>query len=186
MIIKEKENLTGDLLEDIILRGTDDIDFHISPTDKYSLDVSELNSEPILGRAASLLYKNLLDYTKKVAIVVDMDMDGFTSSALFVKFMLYINYPIGVLMDEGKTHGLRDNIMDDIIGNYDLVIIPDAGSNDIKQHQRLLDNGIDFIVLDHHEVLPESIEHLNTTENGVVVNNQLLDMNKNYTGVGMI
>src|SRR5699024_2917866 len=58
--------------------------------------------------------------------------------------------------------------------------------NDIKQHQRLLDNGIDFIVLDHHEVLPESIEHLNTTENGVVVNNQLLDMNKNYTGVGMV
>ena len=71
MIIQEKESLTGDLLDDIILRGTDDIDFHISPTDKYILDVSELNSEPILGRSASLLYKNLLDNTKKVAIVVD-------------------------------------------------------------------------------------------------------------------
>lgn len=186
MDIREKESLTNDLLDSIILRGTEDIDFHMSPTDKYSLDVSELNDEPIVGRAARLLYKNLLDSTKKVAVVVDMDMDGFTSSALFVKFMQYINHPIGVLMDKGKTHGLTDNIMDDIIGNYDLVIIPDAGSNDIKQHQRLLDNGIDFIVLDHHEVLPESIEHLNTTENGVVVNNQLLDMNKNYTGVGMV
>ena len=186
MIIKEKENLTGDLLEDMILRGTDDIDFHISPTNKYSLDVSELNSEPILGRAASLLYKNLLDYTKKVAIVVDMDMDGFTSSALFVKFMQEINHPIGILMDEGKTHGLTDNIMDDIIGNYDLVIIPDAGSNDIKQQKKLLDNNVDFIVLDHHEVLSESIKHLNNNENGVVVNNQLLDMNENYTGVGMV
>ena len=71
MIIQEKESITGDLLDDIILRGTDDIDFHISPTNKYSLDVSELDSEPIFGRAASLLYKNLLDYTKKVAIVVD-------------------------------------------------------------------------------------------------------------------
>ena len=186
MIIKEKENLTGDLLEDMILRGTDDIDFHISPTDKYSLDVSELNSEPILGRAASLLYKNLLDYTKKVAIVVDMDMDGFTSSALFVKFMQEINCPIGILMDEGKTHGLTDNIMDDIIGNYDLVIIPDAGSNDIKQQKKLLDNDVDFIILDHHEVLSESIKHLNNDENGVVVNNQLLDMNTEYTGVGMV
>ncbi|WWT40235.1 hypothetical protein [Staphylococcus phage PT1-4] len=186
MDIREKESLTNDLLDSIILRGTEDIDFHMSPTDKYSLDVSELNDEPIVGRAARLLYKNLLDSTKKVAIVVDMDMDGFTSSALFVKFMQYINHPIGVLMDEGKTHGLTDSIMDDVIGNYDLVIIPDAGSNDIKQHQRLLDNGIDFIILDHHEVLPESIEHLNTTENGVVVNNQLLDMNKNYTGVGMV
>lgn len=186
MDIREKESLTNDLLDSIILRGAEDIDFHMSPTDKYSLDVSELNDEPIVGRAARLLYKNLLDYTKKVAIVVDMDMDGFTSSALFVKFMQYINHPVGVLMDEGKTHGLTDNIMEDIIGNYDLVIIPDAGSNDIKQHQRLLDNNVDFIVLDHHEVLPESIKHLNTTENGVVVNNQLLDMNKNYTGVGMV
>ena len=186
MIIKEKENLTGDLLEDMILRGTDDIDFHISPTDKYILDVSELNSEPILGRAASLLYKNLLDYTKKVAIVVDQDMDGFTSSALFVKFMQEINCPIGILMDEGKTHGLTDNIMNDIIGNYDLVIVPDAGSNDIKQHKKLLDNDVDFIVLDHHEVLSESIKHLNNDENGVVVNNELLDMNTEYTGVGMV
>ena len=85
-------------------------------------------------------------------------MDGFTSSALFVKFMQYINHPIEVLMDEGKTHGLTDNIMNDIIGNYDLVIIPDAGSNDIEQHQTLLDNEIDFIVLDHHEVKEEVIE----------------------------
>ena len=186
MIIKEKENLTGDLLEDMILRGTEDIDFHISPTDKYSLDVSELNSEPILGRAASLLYKNLLDYTKKVAIVVDMDMDGFTSSALFVKFMQEINCPIGILMDEGKTHGLTDNIMNGIIGNYDLVIIPDAGSNDIEQHKKLLDNNVDFIVLDHHEVKEEVVDKLNTSDNGIVINNQLLDMNKNYTGVGMV
>lgn len=113
-------------------------------------------------------------------------MDGFTSSALFVKFMQEINCPIGILMDEGKTHGLTDNIMNDIIGNYDLVIVPDAGSNDIKQQKKLLDNNVDFIVLDHHEVLSESIKHLNNDENGVVVNNQLLDMNENYTGVGMV
>lgn len=113
-------------------------------------------------------------------------MDGFTSSALFVKFMQEINYPIGILMDEGKTHGLTDNIMDDIIGNYDLVIIPDAGSNDIKQHKKLLDNNVDFIVLDHHEVKEEVVDKLNTSENGIVINNQLLNINKNYTGVGMV
>ena len=113
-------------------------------------------------------------------------MDGFTSSALFVKFMQEINHPIGILMDEGKTHGLTDNIMDDIIGNYDLVIIPDAGSNDIEQHKKLLDNGIDFIVLDHHEVKDEVVDKLNTSDNGIVINNQLLDINKNYTGVGMV
>ena len=185
MIIKEKENLTGDLLEDIILRGTDDIDFHISPTDKYSLDVSELNSEPIFKKGVELLLKHIKKGSK-IALPVDADLDGYTSASVFVKAMKELNVNIDALIDEGKTHGLTDNIMNDIIGNYDLVIIPDAGSNDIKQHQTLLDNEIDFIVLDHHEVKDEVVGKLNTSENGIVINNQLLDINKNYTGVGMV
>ena len=185
MIIKEKENLTGDLLEDIILRGTDDIDFHISPTDKYILDVSELNSEPIFKKGVELLLKHIKKGSK-IALPVDADLDGYTSASVFVKAMKELNVNIDALIDEGKTHGLTDNIMNDIIGNYDLVIIPDAGSNDIKQHQTLLDNEIDFIVLDHHEVKEEVVDKLNTSENGIVINNQLLNMNKNYTGVGMV
>lgn len=185
MIIKEKENLTGDLLEDMISRGTDDIDFHISPTDKYILDVSELNSEPIFKKGVELLLKHIKKGSK-IALPVDADLDGYTSASVFVKAMKELNVNVDALIDEGKTHGLTDNIMNDIIGNYDLVIIPDAGSNDIKQHQTLLDNEIDFIVLDHHEVKEEVVDKLNTSENGIVINNQLLNMNKNYTGVGMV
>lgn len=100
--------------------------------------------------------------------------------------MQYINYPIDILIDEGKTHGLTDNLMEQIIGNYNLVIVPDAGSNDIEQHKRLRENNIDLIVLDHHEVMPENVEKLNQYPNSIVVNNQHLDLNKNYTGVGMM
>ena len=185
MIIQEKESLTGDLLDDIILRGTDDIDFHISPTDKYILDVSELNSEPIFKKGVELLLKHIKKGSK-IALPVDPDLDGYTSASVFVKAMKELNVNIDALIDEGKTHGLTDNIMNDIIGNYDLVIIPDAGSNDIEQHQTLLDNEIDFIVLDHHEVKDEVVDKLNTSDNGIVINNQLLDINKNYTGVGMV
>ena len=185
MIIKQKESITGDLLDDIILRGTDDIDFHISPTDKYILDVSELNSEPIFKKGVELLLKHIKKGSK-IALPVDPDLDGYTSASVFVKAMKELNVNIDALIDEGKTHGLTDNIMNDIIGNYDLVIIPDAGSNDIEQHQTLLDNEIDFIVLDHHEVKDEVVDKLNTSDNGIVINNQLLDINKNYTGVGMV
>ena len=185
MIIKEKENLTGDLLDDIILRGTDDIDFHISPTNKYILNVSELDSEPVFKKGVDLLLKHIKK-DSKIALPVDPDMDGYTSASVFVKTMKEINVNVDALIDEGKTHGLTDNIMNDIIGNYDLVIIPDAGSNDIQQHKKLLDNDIDFIVLDHHEVKEEVVDKLNISENGIVINNQLLDMNKNYTGVGMV
>ena len=114
-------------------------------------------------------------------------MDGYTSSALFIKFMQFINCPIDILIDEGKTHGLTDSIMSKILDEqYTLVIIPDAGSNDIEQHKILLDNNIDFLVLDHHEVLPESIDNINKNNKGIVINNQLLDINKHFTGVGMV
>ena len=184
MIIKEKESLTGDLLDDIILRGTDDIDFHVSPTDKY---VTEITGIPLFSKGVRLLYNHLLDTTSKLAIVVDADVDGYTSSALFIKFMQFINCPIDILIDEGKTHGLTDNIMSKVLDEqYTLVIIPDAGSNDIKQHKVLLDNNIDFLVLDHHEVLPETVDNINKNDKGIVINNQLLDINKNFTGVGMV
>lgn len=184
MIIQEKESLTGDLLNDIILRGTDDIDFHVSPTDKY---VTEITDIPLFSKGVRLLYNHLLDITSKIAIVVDADVDGYTSSALFIKFMQFINYPIDILIDEGKTHGLTDNIMSKVLDEqYTLVIIPDAGSNDIEQHKVLLDNNIDFLVLDHHEVLPESIDNINKNNKGIVINNQLLSINKHFTGVGMV
>src|SRR5699024_12409923 len=69
---------------------------------------------------------------------------------------------------------------------YTLVIIPDAGSNDIEQHKILLDNNIDFLVLDHHEVLPESIDNINKNNKGIVINNQMLDINKHFTGIGIV
>lgn len=113
-------------------------------------------------------------------------MDGFASSALFIKFMQYINCPIDILIDEGKTHGLTDSLMKQIIGNYSLVIVPDAGSNDIEQHKILHDNNIDLIVLDHHEILSQNVEKLNQYDNSIIINNQLLGLNKNHTGVGMV
>lgn len=184
MIIKQKESITGDLLDDIILRGVEDIDFHMSPTDKYVTEVTDI---PLFSKGVELLYNHLLDENSKLAIVTDNDVDGFTSSALFIKFMQYINCPIDILIDEGKTHGLTDNIMSKILDEqYTLVIIPDAGSNDIKQHKVLLDNNIDFLVLDHHEVLPETVDNINKNDKGIVINNQLLDINKHFTGVGMV
>src|SRR5699024_12587827 len=44
----------------------------------------------------------------------------------------------------------------------------------------------DFLVLDHHEVLPKTVGNINKNDKGIVINNQLLDINKNFTGVGMV
>ena len=186
MIIKEKESLTGDLLDDVILRGTDDIDFHISPTNKYSLDVSELNSIPLFEKAVKLLDKHISKEWFKIGLVMDNDLDGIMSASLFAKAMQEINVYVEILIDEGKTHGLTENLMKKIVEeDFTLVVVPDAGSNDTLQHKKLEENNIDFLIIDHHEVEHKTETFINNSHN-VVLNNQLLDINKEYTGVGMV
>lgn len=75
-------------------------------------------------------------------------------------------------------------MMEHIDGNLPtLVLLPDSGSNDQLQIKKLVEQGIDVIVLDHH-----SIDKETKIEYGVVVNPQLcLDSypNENFAGVGI-
>ena len=64
--------------------------------------------------------------------------------------------------------------------NFDLILIPDAGSNDYEAHAALRKRDIDIIILDHH--LADYI-----SEDAIVVNNQLSDYpNKELSGVGVV
>lgn len=183
MIIKERESISGDLIEDIILRGTDDVDFHINPKIQNNIKASILDSKSdLFEKAYQLILKHAKD--SRVAILVDQDLDGYTSSALLYQFLKEIGIDSDVIIGEGKTHGLTDYVMNEV-AEYDFVIIPDAGSNDVERHTELLQDGKDFLVLDHHQVEDDSLERLNHSDRGIVINNQLIDINKEYTGVGM-
>lgn len=64
--------------------------------------------------------------------------------------------------------------------NFDLILIPDAGSNDYEAHAALKSKGIDIIILDHH--LAEKV-----SSDAIVINNQLSDYpNKELSGVGVV
>ena len=55
-------------------------------------------------------------------------------------------------MHESKQHGLSDCIEWVWDVEPSLLIIPDAGSNDVTYLQELEDHGVDVIILDHHEI----------------------------------
>ena len=64
--------------------------------------------------------------------------------------------------------------------NFDLILIPDAGSNDYEAHAALRKKDIDIIILDHH--LADYV-----SEDAIVVNNQLSNYpNKELSGVGVV
>ena len=85
---------------------------------------------------------------EKFQIVVDSDLDGICSAAIIYKFLdeFYPAIETVYSLHTGKQHGLSDDIKID--DDTTMVILPDAGSNDIDRCADL--RFIDVICLDHH------------------------------------
>lgn len=167
-----KENFLEELL---IARGIENVKGFINPTKECELDACQLTN---MLNAIELVYKNI---NKKIGLLVDADCDGFTSAAIIYQYLHDVNPNVNITyyLHEGKGHGL-DDIKDDIDKNLDLLIIPDASSNDYEYHKEFSDSGISIVVLDHHDA-----EKL--SEYACVVNNQLSEKykNKELTGAGI-
>lgn len=137
--------------------------------------------EDLLKRAAAMLVE-AISKEKKTLVVVDADCDGFTSSALLINYLYdvfpaFVNNKLDWYLHPGKQHGLSDCW--ERAKNYEFVILPDSSSNDYEYHKKLADEGIQILVLDHHEA--EKISPY-----ACVINNQLSDYpNKNLSGVGV-
>lgn len=156
----------------------DDIEhyLHTSSADVYSPKIL-MN----ITLATQILIKHIYN-DDKVYLIIDPDCDGFTSSALLLNYLnnlfphtIQTNFSYGFHKD--KTHGLTDM---DIPDGTKLVICADSSSNDYELHELFYNNGIDVIVLDHHEADKIS-------EYACVVNNQLCDYpTKSLSGVGIV
>ena len=121
-----------------------------------------------------------------MAIVVDSDVDGFTSAAIIYQYIKWRNPKVEIynILHEGKGHGLSDTI-DKIFtleNKVDVVILPDSSTNDKEYHDKLKEYGAWCLVLDHH--LSESD---NYSDNAIIINNQLSDdyKNKELSGAGV-
>ena len=121
----------------------------------------------------------------KALVIVDCDCDGFTSAALLINYLYdlvpsWVETNLKWWVHEGKQHGLND-CMDYINSHdFDLILVPDAGSNDYEAHAALKALGKDIIILDHH--LADKI-----SDDAIVINNQLSNYpNKDLSGVGVV
>ena len=121
------------------------------------------------------------------------DCDGFTSSSILWLYIKKIapNAQLDFMIHEHKQHGLTD-LIDRIESNpdYDLVIVPDAGSYDVNEHKRLQELNIDCLVIDHHEQLYDDNGKpvISDAANTIIINNQLSPKydNKTLCGAGVV
>jgi single-stranded-DNA-specific exonuclease len=174
-------------------RGIKNVPMFLNPTkscleDNHLLDNIDLSVDIFLKH---------MNNNSKVVVLQDCDCDGVTSAALMIQY-INDNFPsisVDYIIHDNKEHGLDNKSMLEIEPKKpDLLIIPDAGSNDLRQLKTLKSVGIDVIVLDHHDESEKvtrlkSIYRLNNLNDfAVIVNNQMSSKvnDKSMTGVGIV
>ena len=142
----------------------------ITDTEEYLHPYYNELDEPFnycnMGLGVEMFQKHL-DNLSDTYIICDSDLDGIVSTVIVYQYMkaLNENWDIKILIHEGKERGLQDETIFQHLKNEPrpFLIIPDAGTNDREQANKLLD--IDILVLDHHDI-ETPIEH------GILINNQ--------------
>ena len=163
-----KENFLKELLIDRQLIPANDEDYqarYFSPKKDNLEDFALLDN---IMAGAECLEKHIKNKSR-IYLVVDSDIDGFTSSAILYNYLIdnFGEVNIEYHIPDGKEHGL-DTLLKDLTKNKvaDLIVCADSSSNDYDSHKVLKEMGYDILVLDHHNAPTYS-------ENAVVINNQL-------------
>ena len=177
----DKENL----IEQVLLnRGIE------NPEEYLSLDSSCINDYDNLDNIEKAIecFDKHFENGDIISILVDSDPDGFSSAAMLYSYikMLDEDYPVRyILHNNNKAHGLAKMAEGDFCIPYNtkLFIVPDAGTNDSEQFNELINNGIDCIILDHHEA-----EDIAKSNNAIIVNNQISKSytDKEFSGAGVV
>lgn len=126
-----------------------------------------------INDAYKCLMENIYKF-KNILICMDEDLDGVSSASMIYQFIrddLGYNNVFYTIHSRNKTHGLSDEIVNKAIKSCDLLIMPDAASSDIEGQKKLLEQGVDFIALDHHlfnvNVIPPGAIVINNKDGNV-------------------
>ena len=180
-----RENYTNELLMERGL-SPEELQYFLEVPDNSALQ-NPLGLDYIEQAGALFEQMTVANNTQTIAVVVDSDVDGFTSAAIFIQYLRKWNKEVNIvpILHKGKGHGLSDTY-DDVINTHpSYVVLPDAGSNDFEYIESICNDfeGIEFLILDHHIVEPDT----HFSDHAIIVNNQLSPdyKNKDLCGAGV-
>ena len=161
--------------------GVEDINLYLNPN---SSCLDDAKFYPNMEKAANLLFKATTN-KYKIGLLVDVDCDGMCSATIVRTFLnTYYDIDPVIYIRQGKAHGLRASASEDIVeqikaDGIQLMIIPDAGTNDAPECHDLKAHGCDTLILDHHKVEVDNPD-------AVIVNHHLVDgLNTALSGTGV-
>lgn len=126
-----------------------------NPKEMLKVDKSALHDGMLfknMERGLNMLHWHI-ENNSKMHIKDDVDVDGLTSASVIDNYILNINPSIIIThsMNENKVHGIVVKSLEEY--EFNLLIVPDAGSSDVKQCKELVETrDVDILILDHHEI----------------------------------
>lgn len=112
--------------------------------------------------AAARIIADAVQRREKIAIYGDYDVDGITSTAIFVKYLRAINADViwHLPTREGEGYGLNNEAIDEIANNgARLLVTVDCGISGVGEVAHAHARGLRVVVTDHHSpdnVLPDA------------------------------
>lgn len=105
-----------------------------------------------IDKAAKIIADSILKH-EKIAIYGDYDVDGITSTAIFVKYLRALGVDVvwHLPMREGEGYGLNMAAIDEIAAQeVKLLITVDCGISGVKEIEHAKKLGLSTVVTDHH------------------------------------
>lgn len=135
-----------------------------------------------MNEGVEMLHKHL-SRGNSIFLVVDSDVDGYSSASIIYRYIknLVPDANIEYYIHPEKEHGV---VPSQVPFGTSLVIVPDAGSNQIEELEELAERNVEVLILDHHLV---DDDHLYSGPEVVIINNQISNKfpNKSLSGAGV-
>ena len=157
--INDTENLVKNILTSRGIIGDSAVSRFLHPSIKeYMPDPFVLKD---MDRATTIIADAICEH-KKIAIYGDYDVDGITSTAVFVKYLRSLGVDVSWHLPtrEGEGYGLNVSAVEQIAqSGVGLMITVDCGISGVSEVARAKELGMSVVVTDHHSpdsVLPDA------------------------------
>lgn len=168
----------GEIIETILdNRGIEDINHFLNPNED---DLLPLNNLLHIDDARKII-ENGIDKNKRFGVFFDVDTDGVTSGTIMYRYLSNYTENLCSYINSGKMHGLIGQDIEKFF-TCDILIIVDSLDKDISQYEKLKNQGIEIVILDHHAINPD----IPYDEYATLVSSQREYDNKALSGSGVV
>lgn len=157
-------------------RGVKNIDAFLEPTEG---DMLPLDSMKNIDKGVTRV-KQAIEANECIGVLWDVDTDGVCSGTIITQYLKHFTNNIKCYINNGKIHGLNDDMMLQI-EDINLLIIVDSLDEDCMYYSELNDQGIDIIILDHHHI-KESVSY---DRFAILISSQVDYQNPHLSGAGV-